>query len=77
MIKKEASPPAPTEDDDWLRQQRAKLTAAERLAEGLSGEELKAQRRRIAALKRSITLGPEGLRKAAARARSTRQSASL
>ena len=77
MFKKEASPPAPTEDDDWLRQQRAKLTAAERLAQGLSGEELNAQRRRIAALKRSITLGPEGLRKAAARAHSTRQAASL
>jgi hypothetical protein len=60
MLKKEASPPAPTEDEDWLRQQRAKLAAAEMLAQGLSGEELKAQRRRIAGLKRSITLGPGG-----------------
>jgi hypothetical protein len=67
MFKKEASPPAPTEDDDWLRQQRAKLTAAERLAQGLS---------RIAALKRSITLGPEGCERPL-RARSTRQAASL
>jgi hypothetical protein len=25
MFKKESSPPAPTEDEDWLRQQRAKL----------------------------------------------------
>jgi len=73
MLTKEASPPAPTEDEDWLRQQLAKLAAAERLAQGLSGKELKAQRRRIAALKAFITKGPEGLRKAAARARSTRQ----
>ena len=77
MLKKEASPPAPTEDEDWLRQQRAKLAAAERLALGLSGEEPKVQHRRIAALKRSITLGPEGLRKAAERARSTRQAGNL
>jgi branched-chain amino acid transport system substrate-binding protein len=40
QLNKEASPPAPTEDEDWRRQQRAKLTAAERLAQGLSGEEL-------------------------------------
>jgi hypothetical protein len=77
MLKKDASPPAPIEDEDWLRQQRAKLAAAEKLAQGLYGEELKSQRRRIAALKRSITLGPGGLRKAAARARSTRQAVSL
>ena len=75
MLKKEASPPAPTEDEEWLRQQRAKVAAAESLAQGLSGEEWKAQRRRIAALKRSITLGPKGLRKAAERAHFSRRAA--
>jgi len=75
MLKREVRPPAPTEDEEWLRRQRAKLAAAETLAQGLSGEEWKAQRRRIAALKRSITLGPEGLRKAAERARSNRRAA--
>lgn len=64
MRKKEASPPAPTEDEDRVRQQRAKLAAAERLAQRLSGEELKAQRRRIAALKRSTALGPTDLNSA-------------
>jgi hypothetical protein len=75
MVGKEASPPPPNQDDEWLRRQHAKLAAAERLAQALSGEEWKAQRRRIAALKRSITLGPEGLRKAAERAHSARRSA--
>lgn len=75
MFKKEASPPAPPEDEEWLRGQRAKLEAAEKLARGLSGEEWKAQRRRIAALKRSITVGPEGLRRAAERARYSRRAA--
>jgi hypothetical protein len=73
MLKKEAAPPAPTEDEEWLRQQRAKLAAAESLAQGLFGEELNAQRRRLAALKRSITLGPEGPRKAAERAHFSRR----
>lgn len=77
MLKKEASAPAPTEDEAWLKRQRAKLAVAERLAQGLAGDELRAQRWRIAALKRSVTLGPEGLRKAAERARSTRRAAAL
>jgi hypothetical protein len=75
MLKQEGSAPGPTEDEGWLSRQRAKLAAAETLARGLSGEELRDQRRRIAALKRSIILGPEGLRRAAERARLSRQAA--
>jgi hypothetical protein len=73
MVRKETSPPVPSQDEEWLTRQRAKLAAAESLTQRLSGEQLRDQRRRIAALKRSITLGPEGLRRAAERARSSRR----
>jgi hypothetical protein len=57
---------------DWLAEQRERIAAAEAIASALSGEPLAKQRRRIAALKRNLTLGPAGLKAAAAKAVRTR-----
>ena len=75
LLAKEREVPRPggAEEQAWLRRQRAKLAAAEHLARDLSGDELRAQRRRIAALKRNLTLGPEGLRRTARRAHERRR----
>lgn len=59
-------------DAIWFTAQRERLAAAEKIASTLSGELLLRQRRRIASLKRNLTLGPGGLRAAAARASQTR-----
>lgn len=56
----------------WLVAQRERLAAAEEIASTLSGEPLLRQRRRIASLKRNLTLGPDGLKAAAAKAVRTR-----
>ena len=56
----------------WLAAQRERLAAAEGIALTLSGEPLLRQRRRIASLKRNLTLGPDGLKAAAAKAVRTR-----
>ncbi len=56
----------------WLAAQRERLAAAEKIASTLFGEPLLRQRRRIASLKRNLTLGPDGLRAAAAKAVHTR-----
>ncbi len=56
----------------WLAAQRERLVAAEGIALTLSGEPLLRQRRRIASLKRNLTLGPDGLKAAAAKAVRTR-----
>lgn len=53
---------------DWFFLQRERLAAAETIATTLSGDPLLRQRRRIASLERSLTLGPEGLKLAGARA---------
>ena len=52
----------------WLAAQRERLAAAEGIASTLSGKTLLKQRRRIASLKRNLTLGPDGLKTAAAKA---------
>ncbi len=56
----------------WLVAQRERLAAAEEIASTLSGEPLLRQRRQIASLKRNLTLGPDGLKAAAAKAVRTR-----
>lgn len=45
----------------WFRAQRRKLKNAEKAAEAMSGADLAKQRRVIAGLKRSITMGPARL----------------
>ena len=59
----------------WFRKQRSKLRSAEKAAEALQGEALTRQRRVIAALKRSLTLGPARLGGAAAAANRRRKQA--
>ena len=61
------------EGDDWRERQQSKIAAAEQIARGLKGENLAEQRRRIAALKRALTLGPVGLSKAAHKAQRSRE----
>ena len=56
----------------WLVAQRERLAAAEEIASTLFGGPLLRQRRRIASLKRNLTLGPDGLKAAAAKAVRTR-----
>ena len=69
-------PSSPNDDVDpvaiWLAAQRERLAAAEGIASTLSGEPLLRQRRRTASLKRNLTLGPDGLKAAAAKAVRTR-----
>ncbi len=57
---------------DWSSLQRERIAAAEAIAMTLSGEPLFRQRHRIAGLKRSLTLEPEGLSLAGNRAARTR-----
>lgn len=59
--------------DKWMSEQRERIAAAEAIASALSGEALVRQRRRIASLKRNLTVGPEGLKAAAAKAVRTRR----
>ena len=70
---KEQSDPDPAGDSDWHARQREKIAAAEALRDSAPEPEQGALKRRIAALKRNLTLGPEGLRRAACRAKNTRQ----
>ena len=61
------------EVEAWSDSQRERIAAAEAVAAVLSGEALARQRRRLASLKRNLTLGPAGLKAAAAKAVATRQ----
>lgn len=65
VIKKAAGENADPEDYAWYARQDARIREAEQVAESLSGESLRRQRARIAALKRARTLGPAGLKQAA------------
>jgi hypothetical protein len=58
-------------DAQWYCRQRAKLHHAEQASILMEGEALVAQRRRIAALKRAITMGPLKLSAAAVKANKT------
>lgn len=59
-------------DEIWSGALRDRIAAAEGIASQLAGKPLQAQRRHIAALKRSLTLGRAGLRSAAEKAHQTR-----
>ncbi len=59
-------------DAAWSSEQRERISAAEEIALTLSGGPLTRQRRRIASLKRNLTLGPKGLQAAAVKAIQTR-----
>ena len=58
----------------WFRGQRAKLRRAEKAAEVMTGSALERQRRVIAGLKRSLTMGPARLGGAASAAGRSRAS---
>jgi hypothetical protein len=61
----------------WAAEYRERIAAAEAvLATSAEGEQAK-QRRRIAGLKRALTLGPDGLRAAASKAKTSRKLARL
>jgi hypothetical protein len=70
---KEQSNPDPVGDADWHARQKEKIGAAEVLRDSAPTGGKPALTRRIAALKRNLKLGPEGLRLAASRARKSRQ----
>ena len=55
-------------DHRWYTRQDARIREAERITQSLTGEPLRRQRARAAALKRARTLGPAGLRAAAKKA---------
>jgi hypothetical protein len=57
-----------TDLDAWKAGYRERIAAAEALLASIPENEQHKQRRHIASLKRALTLGPEGLRKAAERA---------
>jgi hypothetical protein len=68
---KEQSDPDPSGDSDWHVRQREKIAAAEALRDAAAEPERTILDRRVRALKRNQTLGPEGLRRAARRAHKT------
>jgi hypothetical protein len=61
-----------TDLDAWKAGYRERIAAAKALLASLTENEQPKQRRHIASLKRALTLGPEGLRKAAERAHRNR-----
>jgi len=69
QMRKEAIPTS-----EWHACQRDRIAGAEETAKSLTGVELSRQRRHIASLKRNLTLGPEGLSRAAQRALETSRS---
>lgn len=62
-------------DREWIDTQRRLIEEAEQIARGLSGPELQKQRRRIAALKRNLTLEQQGLARAGEKAAQTKRKA--
>jgi hypothetical protein len=61
-----------TDLNAWRAGYSERISAAEALLASLPENEQAKQRRRIASLKRVLTLGPEGLKKAAERAQKSR-----
>jgi hypothetical protein len=72
VIKKAAGENADPGDREWYARQDTRIHEAEQIAASLTGEHLRQQRARIAALKRARTLGPAGLRRAAKSAIATK-----
>jgi len=62
---------------DWRAAYRERIAAAGVLLAGLPQSERAKQRQRIAGLKRALTLGPDGLRAAAAEAKASRKRSGL
>jgi hypothetical protein len=65
--------PDPAGDADWYARQRERIAAAEMLRDRLPETEKAKLRRHIASLRRALSLGPAGLRAAAQKAISHRQ----
>jgi hypothetical protein len=63
--------------EEWQAAYRERIAAAEALLAEMSPSQLAKQRHRIARLKRALTLGPDGLRAAAAKAKASRKLARL
>ena len=59
------------QERDWYRKQQLKIRRAERVMEGMKGENLKRQERVIAGLKAALKKGPARLRGASRRARNS------
>jgi hypothetical protein len=68
---KERHDPDPADDEGWHARQSEKIAAAEALRKNSPEAEKPALTRRIAALRRALTMGPAGLREAARKARET------
>jgi len=64
-------------DREWYARQDARIREAEQVAKSLTGDLLRRQRARIAALKRARTLGPAGLKRAARNAIATKAAGGL
>jgi hypothetical protein len=66
------APDSPTSNSDWTARQIEKVAAAEAITPTLKGAPLRHHIRHLAALRRALTLGPEGLALSAKRARAGR-----
>ena len=73
VLASSTGPQMADEADTWSAGQRERIAAAEAIASVLRGKALVRQRRRIASLKRNLTLGPVGLKAAAVKAVATRR----
>jgi hypothetical protein len=69
--------PRVTSAADWEAGYRERIAAAQAVLVGLPPSEQAKQQQRIAGLKRALTLGPDGLRAAAAKAKANRKPARL
>ncbi len=72
-VEYEARTPDLAAGEEWQAVYRERIAAAEALLAEMSLSQLAKQRHRIAGLKRALTLGPEGLRAAASKAKASRK----
>jgi len=76
-VDQEQRAPRVTSAADWEAGYRERIAAAQAVLVGLPTGEQAKQRQRIAGLKRALTIGPNGLRAAAAKAKASRKPARL
>ena len=76
-VDQEQRAPRVTSAAEWEAGYRERIAAAQAVLDGLPTSEQAKQRQRIAGLKRALTLGPDGLRAAAAKAKASRKPARL
>jgi len=76
-VEYEAKALDPARDPDWRAGYRERIAAAQLILAGLPETERAKQRQRIAGLKRALTLGPDGLRAAAAKAKASRKPSAI